>query len=141
MSTLYHSLHRSALVLLLAIAWVASLAGCGGGGSTTVVSNGGTGTVVVVVTDSPTDEWVSVWLTVTKVELIGSQGHFTLFEGRHELDLLSMRDDARLLSLGHDVPAGDWSKIRLHVENVELIRLVAQDQAGTVVPCPPDVTP
>jgi hypothetical protein len=78
---------------------------------------------------------------VTKVELLGAQGHFTLFEGRRVFDLLSMRDDARLLSLGHEVPAGDWSKIRLHVEEVRLIRLVAENDAGTIVDCPPDVTP
>jgi Domain of unknown function (DUF4382) len=139
-STLLRSLNRPVLSLCLATALIVSLAGCSGG-STTVATNSSTGSVVVVVTDAATDDFLQIWVTVTEVELIGSQGHFTLFEGRHELDLLSMRDDARLLSLGHDVPAGDWSKIRLHVENVELIRLVAQDQAGTVVPCPPDVTP
>jgi hypothetical protein len=139
MLTWLRSFHR-AIPLALVIALGAMLAGCGSG-STTVVANSGTGTVVVVVTDSATDEFLQVWVTVTKVELLGAQGHFTLFEGRRVFDLLSMRDDARLLSLGHEVPAGEWSKIRLHVEDVRLVRLVAQSDAGTIVDCPPDVTP
>ena len=139
MLTWLRSFHR-AIPLALVIALGAMLAGCGSG-STTVAANTGTGTVVVVVTDSGTDEFLQVWVTVTKVELLGAQGHFTLFEGRRVFDLLSMRDDARLLSLGHEVPAGEWSKIRLHVEDVRLVRLVAQSDAGTIVDCPPDVTP
>ncbi len=140
MSTLLRTSFRSSIALWLVAALVTALAGCGSS-STTVATNTGTGTVVVVVADAATEEFAQIWLTVTKVELIGAQGHFTLFEGRRELDLLSMRDDARLLSLGRDVPAGDWSKIRLHVEDVELIRLVDEDDADTVVDCPEDVVP
>jgi hypothetical protein len=135
------SFHRFAVVALVA-ALAASLAGCGGGGTTVAVaSNPGNGTVAVVVTDGPTDAFAQVWLTVTKVELLGAQGHFTLFEGHRVIDLLSMRDDARLLSLGHEVPAGDWSKIRLYIEDVVLVRVVAERDAGEIVDCPPDVTP
>ncbi len=141
MLTWLRSLHRRGIVLAFAVALVAALLGCGDGSSTTVVSNSGTGTVVVVVTDAATDDFLQIWVTVRKVELLGAQGHFTLFEGRRVFDLLSMRDDARLLSLGHEVPAGDWSKIRLHVEDVELIRVVAREDAGTIVECPVDVTP
>jgi hypothetical protein len=132
---------RCVTALALAIASAALLAGCGDGSSTTVVSDSGTGTVVVVVTDAATEEFLQVWVTVRKIELIGAGGHFTLFEGLRVIDLLSMRDDAVLLSLGRDVPAGDWSKIRLHVDDVRLIRLVAEDDAGTLVECPPDVVP
>jgi Domain of unknown function (DUF4382) len=138
-STSLRLFRRCALALALATAGVAPFAGCGSGSSTTVVAT--TGTVAVVVTDAATDDFLQVWLTVTKVELLGEQGHFTLFEGREEFDLLAMRDDARLLSLGHEVPAGEWSKIRLHVEDVELIRLIADDDADLEVDCPPDVIP
>src|SRR5262245_59118815 len=141
MLTRIRSFRRFAFSCSLALGLVALLASCGDGSSTTVASNSGTGTVVVVVTDAPTDEFLQIWVTVREVELIGSNGHFTLFEGRRTFDLLSMREDARLLSLGREVPAGDWSKIRLHVEDVRLIRLVAEDSAGTIVECPPDVTP
>jgi hypothetical protein len=133
-------LRRCVLPLTLAASLFAGL-DCGSGSSTTVVVNNGTGTVAVVVTDAATDDFLQIWLTVTKVELIGAQGHFTLFEGEHVLDLLSLRDDARLLSLGHEVPAGDWSKIRLSVEDVRLVRLVPERDAGTIVDCPDDVTP
>ena len=117
------SFDRCAIALAVAIALVALArrlrrAAAASGSSTTVATNSGTGTVAVVVTDAATDEFLQIWVTVRKVELIGAQGHFTLFEGRRVFDLLSMRDDARLLSLGRDVPAGDWSKIRLHVEDV-----------------------
>lgn len=141
MTTLVRPLHRCAIAFGLVLAIVAAIAGCGGDGSTTVVTNSGTGTVVVVVVDGPSDDFVSIWLTVTKIELLGAQGHFTLFEGHRELDLLAMRDDARLLSLGHEVPAGDWSKIRLHVEDVEMIRVVRESDARTILECPVDVTP
>src|SRR5262249_6625666 len=103
--------------------------------------NSGTGSVAVMVTDAATEEFAQVWVTVTKVELIGAQGHFTLFEGRRVIDLLSMRDDARLLSLGHEVPAGDWSKIRPFVEDVRLIRIVEEGGTGTIVDCPPGLSP
>jgi len=148
MLTRLHSLHALGIARPFALALVLALAGCGSGGgggsSMTAVSNSGTGSVAVVVTDAPSDDFVQIWLTVTQIELIGASGHFTLFEGSRSIDLLAMRDDARLLSLGHDVPAGDWSKIRLHVENVELIRVVAASDAGfdgTVIDCPDGVTP
>jgi uncharacterized protein DUF4382 len=127
--------------LLFSLAALIAGSGGGGGSSVTVTSNSGTGSVAVVVVDGPTDDFLQVWATVTEVELIGAKGHFTLFEGRRVIDLLTMRDDARLLSLGREVPAGDWSKIRLHVEDVELVRLAAQSEAGTEVDCPDDVTP
>ena len=120
------------------------LAGCGGGGSdgsTTIISNPGTGSAVIIVTDAPSDEFAQIWLTVTKVELIGAGGHFTLFEGRREFDLLSLRDDSALLALGRDVPAGDWSKIRLRVDDVELIRVIDADEVvGDEIDCPDGVT-
>ena len=117
------------------------LAGCGDGSSTTVVSNSGTGTVVVVVTDAATDEFLQIWVTVRKVELLARRATSRCSRAGACSTCLSMRDDARLLSLGHEVPAGDWSKIRLHVEDVELIRVVAREDAGTIVECPDDVTP
>src|SRR4030095_4011737 len=77
-----------------------------------------------------------------KVEPLGAGGHFTLFEGRRDFDLLSLRDDARLLAVGRDVPAGDWAKIRLHVEDVELIRTtLPEDLEGDEIECPEDVVP
>jgi hypothetical protein len=141
MLTWIRSFHRCAVRLVLALALTATLAACGDGSSGAVAVNSGTGTVVVVVTDAPTDEFLQIWVTVRKVELLGAQGHYTLFEGRRTFDLLTMREDARLLSLGRDVPAGEWSKIRLHVEDVRMIRLVDEDEAGTIVACPTDVTP
>jgi hypothetical protein len=142
MLTSRRSIDRPAIVFVLALALATALAGCGGSGSSVAVaSNSGTGTVVVVVTDAATEAFAQVWVTVTKVELLGAQGHFTLFEGRRVIDLLAMRDDARLLSLGHEVPAGDWSKIRLQVEDVRLVRVVAEADATTIIPCPPELTP
>src|SRR5262245_25508751 len=132
---------RVAIALGLAVALATWLGGCGGGGSGGSLG-GGTGSAAVVVTDAPTDEFAQVLLTVTKVELLGAGGHFTLFEGRRDFDLLSLRDDARLLAVGRDVPAGDWSKIRLHVENVELIRTtLPEDLEGDEIECPEGVGP
>jgi hypothetical protein len=135
------SFSRSLRIFGLLAATLAAALGCGDGSSTTVVSNSSTGSVVVVVTDAATEDFLQIRVTVTKVELLGAKGHFTLYEGSRTFDLLAMRDDARLLSLGHEVPAGDWSKIRLQVSDVELIRLVPEGEAGTVVDCPDDVTP
>ena len=109
----------------------ALLAGCGGGDddtSVTIISNPGTGSAVIIVTDAPAEQFAQIWLTVTRVELVGAGGAFTLFEGRRVFDLLSLRDDALLLALGRDVPAGEWSKIRLHVEDVELVWLPEQGE-------------
>jgi len=142
MPTLIQRCSRLATLSALAtLAWLPGLVACSGGGSSTVVV-ASTGSVVVLVTDAPSDEFLQIPLTVTKVELLGAQGHVTLFEGRRELDLLSLRDDARLLALGREVPAGDWSKIRLHVDDVQLIRLVPDDAVeGEVVECPGEVDP
>ncbi|TMA33970.1 MAG: DUF4382 domain-containing protein [Deltaproteobacteria bacterium] len=136
MPALFRRLDRRLIAVSLAAALAAALTGCGSGsGGVAVASNPGTGSVAVVVVDAASEDFEQIWVSVSKVELIGAQGHFTLFEGRRVFDLLSLRDDARLLSLGQEVPAGDWSKIRLHVEDVELIRVVPSDEAQNRVDC------
>src|SRR5262249_35912890 len=137
------SFHRRAVALAVAAVLLASIAGCGSGGGSAVAvaTNSSTGSVAVVVVDAATEDFEQIWVTVRKVELIGAGGQFTLFEGRHVFDLLALRDDARLLSLGREVPAGDWSKVRLQVEDVELIRVVPESEATNTVDCRGDLHP
>ncbi len=137
---------RSTVLRLLALGGIALLAACsgggsggGGGGATASASNGAVG---VLVTDGPADEFAKLWIDVRRIELIGSGGKVTIFEGRRTFDLLSLRDESRLLGRHRGVPAGDWSKIRLTVDDAELIRVSRpEDVDGVVIRCPEDITP
>jgi len=136
---------RSIALRAVTLGLIALLAACSGGGSGGGgggSSSGGNGSVGVLVTDGPADEFAKLWLDVTRIELIGSGGKVTIFEGRRTLDLLALRDDSRLLGRHRGVPAGKWSKIRLRVDDAELIRVSRpEDVDGVVIRCPDDLEP
>ncbi|MCE5264416.1 MAG: DUF4382 domain-containing protein [Deltaproteobacteria bacterium] len=112
-------------IAVLAASLLLITCGGGGGGSGTVAGGGigGTGRVSVVLADAPTDEYQNIWLTITEVSLIpaGDGSPVVIFQSAAGLrvDLLEYQDKDYLFSV-KDVPAGQYSKIRLRVSDVEV---------------------
>ncbi|MDH3521381.1 MAG: DUF4382 domain-containing protein [Myxococcales bacterium] len=106
-----------AAVLMLA---VLALGACNSGSSSGSAGATGTGSVGVLFTDGPTDDFCGIPVTITEVLLLSDTGQVSIFQGRETVDLLELRDNTRLFTLGRDVPAGMYSKLRLVVEKIEL---------------------
>ncbi len=104
---------------------VLSLASCGsGGGSGSDVSinaPAGTGSVAILLTDSPTDDFSEVNITISKIELLSDDSKVTVFSGNKILNLLDLKNETTLFSIENNVPAISYNKIRLTVIKVELI--------------------
>ena len=109
-------------VLLLAMAFFVS--GCGGGGADTAVTppvaTVSTGTIALLLTDAPTDELSAINLDVTEAILIGDMGQQTVFSGNKTINLLDLANFDQPIVFG-EVEAGVYTKIRLRIENVELV--------------------
>lgn len=95
--------------------------GGGGGGSVPGVAAAQTGTVGLIVTDNPTEEFDAILVTFSCAKLLGDDGQVTIFEGEETFDLLGLRDVTELFAVNDKVPVGTYSKVRLCVEDVELI--------------------
>jgi len=121
------------------------LSGCGGGGGSeggATSSAAATGRVAVVLTDAPTDDFIQVFVTVTRIDLLadenadeadgedgedGGGDRVTIFEGRETFDLLALENVSDPFVLAEDVPARRYEKLRMEVEDIELIR---RDSSG-----------
>jgi len=95
-----------------------------------------TGRVSLLITDGPTDEFDQVNVTLESVSFISedngddSAGHETIvFDESEVINLLALENYSDLLSTTV-IPVGSYSKIRLHVSQVELVKL---DGDGNVV--------
>jgi len=113
---------------LAALLLLTGVAGCGGGG------NGGTsstGSVSVLFSDAPSDEFAQINITVTDIELRDGEGDpASLFNGSQTFDLLALKNFSQLFSMAKTVPVGTYSKVRLRISDLELVRT---DTAGVVV--------
>lgn len=122
-------------LLVLSVAMLA-LGGCGGGGGSDPRNPGPpiveapTGSVTVLLTDAPSDAFSQIFVTVTSIELLGGDAPVTLFAGEEIVDLLALENFADLFAVADDVPAGSYSKIRLRISDLELVRL---DDNGDVL--------
>jgi hypothetical protein len=95
--------------------------GGGGGGDGAVAAS--TGSVGILFTDGPVDpdEFQNIFLTITEILLLSDQGQVSIFRGRQVIDLRDVEDVARLLIVGRGVPARTYTKVRLLVEEIELV--------------------
>ena len=125
------------LITFSFLLWGCGSGGGGGGGDSGFVSGGsGTGSVALLLADNPADDYASIFLCITRVSLIPSQGNpYVLFESNSPdgycVDLLKYREKDFLLTVRDTVPAGFYTKIRLEVSKVE-----AQAKSGLIpVPC------
>jgi Domain of unknown function (DUF4382) len=113
--------------VILVMAFLLSSCGGGGGGAadtgsaiTPPAPTSGTGTVAVLLTDAPADALSAINLDVTKITLIGDMGQQLVFGGRRSINLLDLANFDQPLIVG-EVEAGRYTKIRLQIENVELV--------------------
>ena len=126
--------------LILGLALVLGLSACGDVADMTYSSQSSqessnasvnTASVAVLLTDAPSDEFSEINITVRQIELLGVDGSkVSLFSGLRTVNLLSLRNYSNLFSLSSDVPAGLYSKIRMHLDDVELVR---RDDAGEII--------
>lgn len=122
-----HQTRRCAgLVALLMAALILSACSSGGDGG---AGGADTGSVGVLLTDGPTDRFCSIRLVVNSVTLLSDAGQVTIFEGSRRVDLLDLRDNTELITVGRRVPAGTYSKIRLGIDD-EKVRLYECDENG-----------
>lgn len=98
------------------------LSACGGGGSGGGDSASGDkpGTVGLLITDSPSDDFQEINLTVTKAELLSDSGSQTIFSGNKTFNLLDLENVTEIFAV-NSAPAGAYSKIRLTLEKIELV--------------------
>jgi hypothetical protein len=131
----------STIYLLFASFWIsATLVGCGSGQelettnglATGNASTAGNGSVSFVVTDAPSEDFDHIYLTITSVQLLGKDkdNKEVVFSGEQKIDLLMLENFTDFFAISDDIPAGTYSKIRLYVSEVELIKL---DQNGNIL--------
>ena len=131
MSDLFSISRVRKTLTLVAISTV--LAACGGGGGNDsdvsppdpVVpppTGPTTGTVGILLTDAATDGLAEINLDVTEAILIGDPGQHTIFEGNATINLLALENYGKPIAFG-EVPVGSYSKLRLRIDNVELVDL------------------
>jgi hypothetical protein len=123
------------LSLLFSVGMTACGGGGGGGSSSTLETTPAdaapppslsppdtTGVVAIAIKDAPTDEFLRIELTVTRVELLGEDGPVVVFDGEETIDLLALEKFYDLLAVSDQVPVGEYSKIRLRVSRILLIK-------------------
>lgn len=76
----------------------------------------GTGTLAVELTDAPSTDVTSIFVTISKVTVVGdSSGEATVFTGPYTVDLLTLKDHTTPLGKV-SLPAGNVGQIRLELD-------------------------
>jgi hypothetical protein len=111
------------------------LAACGGGSSDPAspasptpdpivdTPTSSTAQVTVLLTDAPSPDWDQAWATITSIEMIGDNGIQVIFSGSETVDLLSLPDFYDVFAIADAIEPDTFHKIRLHVEQLELVEL------------------
>ncbi|HSD70757.1 MAG TPA: DUF4382 domain-containing protein, partial [Woeseiaceae bacterium] len=110
------------LLLLASTVFVSS---CGGGGTDAdqpaqLPPPANVGKVGLLLTDKPSDDMSEINLDVIEAILIGDSGQHTLFTGLKRINLLDLTNYSEPVSFG-EVPAGIYTKLRLRLDNLELV--------------------
>jgi hypothetical protein len=113
----------SAALFLAGSALLVSCGGGGGSGDSTAATSVAPATVGVVITDASSDDWDKALATITSVTLISDDdGHEEIFSGVKVVDLLALREHVKLLVVKQEVKPGYYSKIRLHISRLVLVK-------------------
>jgi Domain of unknown function (DUF4382) len=129
----FHFGHYVSLLSLLA------LGACSGGGgmdgnatNPTPMPPAPTGqaTVGVLLTDAPGSSFSEANATITGITLMGRGAPQTIFSGSNTIDLFKLDSSSDLFALSSNVTPDSFSKIRLTLSDLELVR---RDAAGNVV--------
>ena len=124
---LFKNSNKYFIIFPVFILIVFSLISCGSGSDSGVSLNNksGTGSVAILLTDSPTDDFSEINITVTNIEFLSDDSIVSVFSGNKSgnkiLNLLDLKNETILFSIENNVPAISYNKIRLTVSNVELI--------------------
>lgn len=96
------------------------LAACGGGSS----DPEGTGSIAILLGDGPLEDVTEVNIDIDRVVLLGADGQVVLTEDATPtpINLLALRNVTELMLDVDDVPAGTYSKIRLYINSLEIVR-------------------
>jgi hypothetical protein len=105
---------------------------CGGGGgsgssSDSPTAPSGTGSVAVLITDGPSAEVDALILKISKISLIpaGNGEAVVIYDDpQHDtIDVLKYKskEEPYFLTLKNEVPAGYYAKIRLEIEDIEVV--------------------
>ncbi|MDH5544012.1 MAG: DUF4382 domain-containing protein [Gammaproteobacteria bacterium] len=119
-----------------------------GRGETGKSNDSNTGSVSLFITDAPSDDFDSVYVTISEISLLGGSeksvedendtqdaeknNRITIFSGEKTIDLLALRDHAELFAMRSDVPTGMYRKLRMILKQNGL-ELVRKDDEGNVI--------
>lgn len=103
----------SALVTALLCSCLSLALACG--------EDDGEGSVSLYVTDAPTELYGQILLWIDEVALIGAGEPVTLFQGLRIVDLKQLEAVTDLLHVATDVPAGEYTALRVGVRNIRLV--------------------
>ena len=128
---------RTPIVILSLASLFSACGGSGGGAADTTITppltDTSTGTVVLLLTDAPTEQLSAINLDITRATLIGGSGQQVLFSGNKTINLLDLANFDEPIVFG-EVEAGTYTKIRLQVENVELVDKITGESAFAKLP-------
>lgn len=133
-----HSVATTQMSRFVIVAIIFLLWGCGGSGSgsgpDTLPAIDAPQTipgakVTVLLTDAPSDEFDEINVTISSITLLGGDGPVVLFEGIETIDLLMLENFADLFAITNDVPAGSYNKIRLQIDDLQLVQ---KDDGGNI---------
>ncbi|MCC5872925.1 MAG: DUF4382 domain-containing protein [Gammaproteobacteria bacterium] len=116
-------------ILALLLSLLVACGGGSGGDTTPVADDGGgavgSGSLALTIGDHPVDDFDEILVTVTSVSLLGNDEDepLLLTDVPFTFDLLALDAATELLVAADDIPAGDYAKIRLQLESIELRRL------------------
>ncbi len=118
-----------------------SLVGCGDSGGSAANSS----EVAILITDGPADEYDSIFVTIEEISLIptGDGTPVVLFHSAagEEIDILELRDEDLLLTIGRGIPSGSYGQVRIVITQVRTEGGECDDVEVTLPDGPIDVTP
>ncbi len=105
------------------------LGGCGGSSDSpqaVVPEDPGMGKITLLFTDLPSEDFDHIWISFDEVSLLGDAGHQVIYstlpgDQPMEIDLLALRQVSEVAFI-RDVPAGMYSKVRLHLTGIDLVK-------------------
>jgi len=83
----------------------------------------GSGRVSILLTDDPTTDFDQVNITLDSIQLTGEGPDVFLSNQATTFNLLDLRNFSAMLAVNDQVPVATYSKLRLEVSNVELVKL------------------
>ena len=108
---------------------ISLLSACGGSSSAPEAiqpQDPGMGKIALLFTDLPTEDFDHILIRFDEVSLLGDEGHRVIYpqspdDEEIEIDLLTLRQVSDVAFI-REVPAGMYSKVRLHLTGIDLVK-------------------